>query len=245
LRVLRGLVADVIPFSWVDGPGNRTTVFLQGCNFDCRACHNPHTIASESIHARSLSVAELVAEIRPNALFLSGVTVSGGEATQQPEFLYELFRTLKADPELAHLTCFIDSNGGADTGVWEELAAMTDGVMLDLKVFDPDLHLELTGQRIDAVLESIRTLSAMGLLYEVRLLLVPGINDDPALLRRTAQWLATISADLRIVLNPFRTHGVRSPADTWAEPTSTDLWGYADILRSGGLDNVHVVKPLA
>ena len=39
-----GLLADVVPFSWVDGPGNRFVVFFQGCNFDCLACHNPHTI---------------------------------------------------------------------------------------------------------------------------------------------------------------------------------------------------------
>ena len=39
-----GLVTDTIAFSNVDGPGNRFVVFLQGCNFDCIACHNPYTI---------------------------------------------------------------------------------------------------------------------------------------------------------------------------------------------------------
>ena len=39
-----GFVADTISFSNVDGPGNRFVVFLQGCNFDCVACHNPQTI---------------------------------------------------------------------------------------------------------------------------------------------------------------------------------------------------------
>ena len=36
-------VNKIIPFSAVDGPGNRTAVFLQGCNFDCVYCHNPET----------------------------------------------------------------------------------------------------------------------------------------------------------------------------------------------------------
>lgn len=36
-------VNKIIPFSSVDGPGNRTAVFLQGCNFNCRYCHNPET----------------------------------------------------------------------------------------------------------------------------------------------------------------------------------------------------------
>lgn len=38
------LVNKIIPFSSVDGPGNRTAIFLQGCNFNCMYCHNPETI---------------------------------------------------------------------------------------------------------------------------------------------------------------------------------------------------------
>lgn len=40
----RAVVNKIIPFSAVDGPGNRTAVFLQGCNLDCKFCHNPETI---------------------------------------------------------------------------------------------------------------------------------------------------------------------------------------------------------
>lgn len=39
----RAVVNRIIPFSSVDGPGNRTAVFLQGCNIDCKYCHNPET----------------------------------------------------------------------------------------------------------------------------------------------------------------------------------------------------------
>lgn len=40
------IVNKIIPFSSVDGPGNRTAIFLQGCNFNCIYCHNPETIKS-------------------------------------------------------------------------------------------------------------------------------------------------------------------------------------------------------
>ena len=37
-------VNKIIPFSNVDGPGNRTSIFFQGCSFNCLFCHNPETI---------------------------------------------------------------------------------------------------------------------------------------------------------------------------------------------------------
>ncbi len=37
-------VNKIIPFSNVDGPGNRTAVFFQSCPFNCLFCHNPETI---------------------------------------------------------------------------------------------------------------------------------------------------------------------------------------------------------
>lgn len=42
--MMRAPVNKIIPFSNVDGPGNRTAVFFQGCPFNCRFCHNPETI---------------------------------------------------------------------------------------------------------------------------------------------------------------------------------------------------------
>lgn len=37
-------VNKIIDQSFVDGPGNRTAIFFQGCNFYCEYCHNPETI---------------------------------------------------------------------------------------------------------------------------------------------------------------------------------------------------------
>ena len=137
-----GLVTDTIEFSAVDGPGNRFVVFLQGCTFDCAACHNPYTIQpcidcgacvpacptgaitldlgriswdeqlcaggdacltacphDSTPKARSRTVAELMARIRLAAPFLTGITVSGGEATMQAGFVHALFAAVKGDPD--------------------------------------------------------------------------------------------------------------------------------------------------
>ena len=42
--MIKAPVNKIIDSSVVDGPGNRTAVFFQSCNFNCRYCHNPETI---------------------------------------------------------------------------------------------------------------------------------------------------------------------------------------------------------
>lgn len=42
---MEGIITDIQRFSLKDGPGIRTTVFLQGCNMNCAWCHNPETIS--------------------------------------------------------------------------------------------------------------------------------------------------------------------------------------------------------
>lgn len=41
---MKAKINKIIPFSNVDGPGNRTSIFFQGCHFKCLYCHNPETI---------------------------------------------------------------------------------------------------------------------------------------------------------------------------------------------------------
>lgn len=233
-RSVTGFVADTISFSNVDGPGNRFVVFLQGCNFDCVACHNPQTIPGhqplEGYHPRHLSVDDLLVQIRRAAPFIRGITASGGEATQQPEFLHALFSAVKSAHDLADLTCFIDSNGATEPRVWGDLAPVLDGAMIDLKCLDPDIHRQMTGEPNDAVLASIASLQRLGLLYEVRLLLLAGVNDDPLLLRRTADWLAAVDPTMRVKLIGFRAHGARPHEPALVEPSADEVRAAADVL---------------
>ena len=235
-RPVTGFVADTISFSNVDGPGNRFVVFLQGCNFDCVACHNPQTIPGhqplEGFDPHHLGVDELVDRIRRAAPFIRGITASGGEATQQPAFLGALFEAVKSEPALASLTCFVDSNGAADQQVWDDLAPVMDGAMIDLKCLDPDIHREMTGHPNDQVLASIEHLHRLGLLYEVRLLILAGVNDDPQLLLRTARWLAAVDPRMRLKVIGFRAHGARPHDPPLVAPTPEALVAVADLLGS-------------
>jgi YjjW family glycine radical enzyme activase len=279
-----GLTSGLLPFSLVDGPGARFVAFLQGCGFDCAACHNPYTIGLcddcgaclDACDAGALSVrnghvawnpdaclgcdaciaacpidatpktrrwtpAALVEQVRASAPFLSGVTVSGGEATRQAAFVAAFFRALADDAELGRLTRFVDSNGDADLATWQALAPRMDAAMIDLKAFDDAVHRELTGRPVARVLDSIAWLAEQRLLHEVRMLIVPGRNDGPDPIDRTAAWLARVAPGVPVTVIGFRRHGVREVARAWPEPARERLEAVAARLRAGGVRATRIV----
>jgi len=243
VRLVRsGFVAGTVPFSAVDGPGNRYVLFLQGCNWDCLVCHNPCSLPVAPPGMRPTSVADVVAGIVDAAPFLTGVTVTGGEVTLQAGFVRAVFDELAADPRTAALSRFVDSNGDAAPQVWELLAPVTDGVMLDLKALDDEMHVVLTGSSNAPVLASITDLASRGLLYEVRLLLVPGLNDGHDVLRRMARWLLAVDPAVRLRINPFRREGARACARDLLEPSPADLARYRAVLTDAGVR--HLTLPV-
>lgn len=251
---LLGHINRTIPFSVVDGPGSRYVIFLQGCNFDCIACHNPYTInecdscgvcvdqcpedaldlldgplvvldepactecdicidvcPSDSTPLSAWrSVDAILDEIRSIARMIRGITVSGGEATQQSDFLVELFEAIRGDAALEHLTILVDSNGAASEDTWHRLIPLMDGAMIDLKALDPETHHILTARSNDQVLATIRLLAAAGKLSEVRILAMPGYNDDADSVVQAADWLEDHAPGVPVKLIAFRHHGVRS-----------------------------------
>ena len=187
------------------------------------------------------SVTELIDQIRETAKFISGITVSGGEATLQPDFIFDLFSAVKADPGLSHLTTLVDTNGSAPIALWDRLAPVMDGAMVDLKALDRITHVQLTGASNEPVLESIRHLASISRLSEVRLLIMPGYNDDDTSIKDTVAWMRSVDPNMRIVVIGFRNHGVRPGLEylTEASPESTERIG--ELIREAGFTDVVVV----
>jgi pyruvate formate lyase activating enzyme len=231
------LVADTMPVSFVDGPGNRFTIFLQGCNFDCFNCHNASLIGASEL-ATWQRVDDLVADIRRAAPFLSGVTVTGGEATLQLDGLIELFTAIRADPSLRHLTTFVDSNGTLSEDGWARLAPVMDGAMIDIKAIDEDTHRRITGHGNAEVLASVRTLHALGRLHEVRLLVIEGLTDSDTELQAYAAFLRSVDPALPLRLLAYRHDGVRAKGRRWPETSRFVVEQVAERLRSHGLLDV-------
>ena len=266
-------VSRMLTFSCVDGPGNRLVLFLQGCNFDCITCHNPHTInycnhcrdcvsgcpsgALSTIGGKviwdpvactncdqcidvcghksspkitTMTVSEVLELVRHNQFFLSGITVSGGEATMQLPFIIDLFEAIKSDPQLAHLTCFIDSNGSLSKQGWDKVLPYLDGAMIDLKSWQSETYKWLVGRGNHRVFETINYLAEQGKLHEVRLLHIPGKSDLEDEIEQVGHYLKGLPSDVQIRLNAFQHHGVIGEALDWSKCTKQQMQSFHDKL---------------
>ncbi|MGL4521712.1 MAG: anaerobic ribonucleoside-triphosphate reductase activating protein [Bacilli bacterium] len=66
--------------SIVDGPGLRAVLFTQGCEHNCRGCHNPNTHAFDG--GTIFSVTDVISTLEQSVL-QTGLTISGGEPLLQ------------------------------------------------------------------------------------------------------------------------------------------------------------------
>lgn len=201
----RGRVARVLPFSAVDGPGNRAVIFLQGCDFDCAYCHNPETRAGSGEGVEELSVQDVVGRFAPYRPFLRGITVSGGECLLQHEFLTAL---LEASRELG-LPGLVDTNGSTPLVGLPRLIRAAEGFMLDVKAWNAEEHRALTGADNRVVLANLRFLATDDKLAEVRTVVCPGSFNLEETVRETSLVLGASGSKAVYRLLRYRPHGVR------------------------------------
>ena len=93
---IMGSVNRIDTSGFVDGPGIRTVVFLNGCKLRCKYCHNPETWKMGKYNYTPLELCKKL--IRNKNYYDSsngGVTFSGGEPLLQSDFVIEVCKVLK------------------------------------------------------------------------------------------------------------------------------------------------------
>ncbi len=191
-----GYINKIIKSSIVDGFGNRIAIFMQGCNFDCWYCHNPETIPLKT--GQVYTPQELLTEIEKYFSFVDGITFSGGEVLLQQEFLLQFLKLLNKQCNV-----LIDTNGGVE--IDDEIIALVDGFMLDVKCVDDNEHRKLTTKSNEVVLRNLEKLNNLNKLYEVRTVLYPGYDHQ-----NTINYVKSVIGDSVIYKEiTYHSYGVR------------------------------------
>ena len=210
----KGFIHSTESFGSVDGPGIRFLIFLQGCHMRCRYCHNPDTWKNGTVGCGSAATTtDLLDKAERYRTYWGpegGITVSGGEALLQIDFLIDLF-------EEAHRrginTC-LDTSAQPFTREepfftkFQQLMKSTDLVLLDLKHMDSERHRWLTGHPNEQILDCARYLSDTGVPVWIRHVLVPGITDQEEHLRQMRQFIDTLTNVRKVEVLPYHTLGV-------------------------------------
>ncbi|MBR6727761.1 MAG: pyruvate formate lyase-activating protein [Clostridia bacterium] len=221
----------------VDGPGVRFVVFMQGCNLRCGCCHNPDTWSGEGgREAEAAALADRVARYREYFGAEGGITVSGGEPLLQAAFVAELFRECHA----RGINTCLDTSGDLLNREVEELLAVTDRVLLDIKYATDAQYRAYVGCGIDAPLAFLARLDERHIPTTLRQVTVPTLNDNAESMAHLADLRRRHSCVDGVELLPFKkvckvkydSLGITFPFEKYDTPTADRMAALRKMLEN-------------
>lgn len=224
-------------------PPESYTVFMAGCNFKCLNCQNwkisqypdngkrvdgwiePDKLAVECVGALNSPRAKHMGADR--------VFFSGGEPTISLPYIEQVVREARAmEPDLK---VNFDTNGFMTESSLDRVLGFANSFTYDIKAFFDDTHKALTGAPVGPVLRNAEILIGRALerVWEIRVTLVPGINDED--IEPLCGFLAGLSKDVPVCFLAFRPNFV---LDAHPGATRDQLKRCVDTALAAGLKKV-------
>lgn len=177
-----------------------------------------------------------------------GVTFTGGEPFAQPEFLMELLRLSKENG--LHTT--IETCACARWEDIERALPYLDFLFVDLKILDPEKHEAYTGAPNALVLENLIRINGYlrshSATLAIRMPVIPGVNDAPEDVERTARWIREHLSEVnifqllpyhRLGRGKYENIGQTCPFEEAAPPDEARMEALAAIVWGQGLQSTY------
>lgn len=188
-----------------------------------------------------MTVTEVLDEVAKDEDFYrnssGGVTLSGGEALLQSDFVSNLLRACKA----RGLHTALETTGFSSWNRFSTVLEHTDLVLFDIKHLDPDKHRAFTGADNRRILENLHNIAGNKRIW-LRMPVLSGINDSDEYIREIAALAKTTGAE-KVSLLPYHEGGKSKSAQvgkayafTQGEaPTEEHLQKMKDLLKKQGI----------
>jgi pyruvate formate lyase activating enzyme len=207
---------------------------MLGCDLHCAYCQN--WVTSQAL--RDPNAVSPPLEASPSALVQDALRQGARvlvSTYNEPLITAEWAVAIMKEAKAAGLVTGFVSNGNGTPQVLEYIRPWLDLYKVDLKSFN-DRHYRQLGGRLQPILETIRSLHAMGLWLEIVTLLIPGFNDAEEELRGLTEFLMSVSPEIPWHVTAY--HGdykMTDPRDTRPD----DLLRAAKIGKEAGLRYIY------
>lgn len=172
----------------------------------CNACVEVCTMQALEMKGERTNVGRVMKELQKDSTLYrrsnGGITLSGGEPLFQPEFALEM---LKACKEKGWHTA-METTGTASKKTIEMVMPYVDLALTDIKVMDNKIHQWAVGCSNQIILENLVLISEITNV-EVRVPLIPNINDDKENIKAVCNFVDTMHNVQVIHLLPYHTFG--------------------------------------
>lgn len=178
----------------------------KGICTNCGRCVDACLHGARKIAGREMTSEEVIKEVLKDKVFYGadgGVTVSGGEALMQPEFLLEILHGCKE----AGIHTVLDSTAFCKPEIFRKIIPYVDLAYVDMKCIIPEIHEKLMAVKNDWILENIKYMDQNGHAFNIRMPIIPGYNDSDEIIDETIRFLKELKSDFKTWLLPFHAYG--------------------------------------
>ncbi len=158
------------------------------CNFRCKHCQNSSISFAGvgDVSTREFTPEKIVEDaVRAGC---EGIAWTYNEPTVWFEFTYD---TSKLAKERGLYTSYV-TNGYMTGEALDVIAPYLDAANVDVKAYSEDFYKNVCSAKLEPVLRTCEHMKEKGIHIELTYLVIPGYNDDEAMIKEFAEWVLTL-----------------------------------------------------
>lgn len=167
-------------------PGSMVfSVATAGCNLHCLWCQNYKISQSSSdeIPFEETKPIQIVRDAKDSDCTSIAYTYV------EPSIFYEYVLDIAKLAREHNLKNIMVTNGYINPAPLKQLYQYIDGANIDIKAFTEDTYNKYCKGKLAPVLEATKLIKEMNIHIEITNLLIPGVNDDPNMIKEMCTWI--------------------------------------------------------